>query len=195
MRLQVVLPDDVRPGDELEIEAHGKAFTVTVPDDCLPGEEVAFDIPSDEEAEASPRPDSSTFGGSSAFGGSPLSHSSLKAPRELVITAPDLLTNPPELLIQTEPEPVKKASKKPAPSQSHREASLRAAAAKSEAEVLRGHPEKSDAEGSFQEVETVEVAVPEGCNPGDEFVVTVDGEELTVVVPEGHRPGTLMEIE
>jgi len=42
---------------------------------------------------------------------------------------------------------------------------------------------------------TIEVEVPTGCFPGDEFLVdTPDGQTVTVVVPEGSAPGTLLEV-
>eukprot|EP00930_Biecheleria_cincta_P062133 TRINITY_DN4763_c0_g1_i4.p1 TRINITY_DN4763_c0_g1~~TRINITY_DN4763_c0_g1_i4.p1 ORF type:complete len:4247 (+),score=977.42 TRINITY_DN4763_c0_g1_i4:998-12742(+) len=41
----------------------------------------------------------------------------------------------------------------------------------------------------------VEVVVPEGVRPGDEFVAEVNGLEVLVVVPAESRPGTALEIE
>jgi hypothetical protein len=45
------------------------------------------------------------------------------------------------------------------------------------------------------EAAAVEVEVPDGCFPGDEFLVqTQEGQTLTVVVPPGGSPGTRLEV-
>ena len=43
---------------------------------------------------------------------------------------------------------------------------------------------------------SVEIAVPDGCYPGDIFVVTgAEGQELEVAVPDGCGPGTLLSVD
>lgn len=42
---------------------------------------------------------------------------------------------------------------------------------------------------------TVEVEIPAGCYPGDEFLVETAEATMTVVVPDGCSPGTMLEIE
>lgn len=43
--------------------------------------------------------------------------------------------------------------------------------------------------------QSVEVAVPDGCNPGDGFLVDFDGVQFEVVVPDGMAAGSLLMVE